>query len=140
MKNRLYNFAVQMLFGVSLLIITACGNPMEPFNPGIVNQSKDETAPVIEVTSPFANSAYSQTVTVTGTIIDDGSIIPTLNYSVSDALGSQKKGDIVEITQVDAVEGVSGTFSFSFTTSEYSSDILLVLHGSDWSAPSMGNT
>ena len=67
-----------------------------------------------------------------GTIIDDGSVMPTLNYTVTDAIGSQSKEGVVELTEVESTAGVSGTFSFEFTTSEYSTDILLELQGSDW--------
>ncbi len=113
-------------------VITGCGSPLEPFNPSLVDQVKDASAPVVEITSPVSDSVYSQTVTVSGTVTDDGAVLPELTYTVSDSLGSQEKTGSIELTQLEAAEGIKSSFSFQFTTSEYTSDILLEINGTDW--------
>jgi hypothetical protein len=113
-------------------MMSACGSPLEPFNPALVNQVKDAAAPVIEIASPVSDSVYSQTVTVSGTVTDDGAVLPELTYTVSDSLGSQEKAGSIELTQLETDDGINSSFSFTFTTSEYSSDILLEINGTDW--------
>ena len=123
---------------ISIIIISAgflfsaCENTIAPFDSGLVSQVKDEIPPVIEIISPQNDSEYSQRVTVNGTISDDGIDMPFVEYTITDVLGSQVKSGEITITPADVEEGVAGTFSFIFSTSEYSSDILLTLTGKDW--------
>ena len=116
----------------AIIIFAGCGNPLEPFNPGVISQAKDVTPPVVTIDSPENDSVYGQSVTVSGTVTDDGALLPALKFSVSDVVGNQQKSGDIELTEVETAEGVKASFSFSFSTSEYGSDLLLEISGSDW--------
>jgi len=129
MKNKFFQGVLLILI---IILIGACPNTIETFNPEIVEKSKDLTNPTIEITSPDPDSEYPQTVTVTGSVSDDGGELPRLIYSVKDALGNHTKTGDISPVQVSSKSGVKGDFSFSFTTSEYSTDILLNIIATDW--------
>lgn len=117
---------------VAFVLFTSCP---APFNEVLVRQANDTDAPAIELTSPKDGALYDQTVTVEGTISDNGllgrsaeEVIRTAWYRVGTSL---KQGEIHGFTP-----GAGGSFSFSFSTSGYSETILVTIGVEDWN----GNT
>ncbi|MBN2050568.1 MAG: hypothetical protein JW760_09005, partial [Spirochaetales bacterium] len=115
-----------------LLVLSGCPDTLGPFNPTVIDQIKDKNPPVITIITPEAYDAYTQTVTVTGRVTDDGESLPILTYTVTDESGLGKKAGDVTVTEGTAGTGVAGSFSFSFTTVEYSTDIILSVTATDW--------
>lgn len=130
MKNRTLGVGAQLL--ITLWALSACTNPLTPFEPQLVDRAKDQTAPFVEITSPGADSVYGQSVEIQGSLSDNGLVMPTLRYEVSDLLGSRILTGTVTTIPAAASEGISGSFSFSFSTSDFSSDIRVSLIAEDW--------
>ena len=128
--SRLFYLSAAGLFFAAFF--SGCESPLAPFNTSAVDQLKDKALPVISILSPEADTAYSQVVTISGEVTDDGDSLPQLTYKVTDSLGSREKTGSIELSALDSAEGVKAGFSFQFTTSEYSSDILVEINGTDW--------
>ncbi len=117
---------------IGMLFIYACGSPLAPFDSTVIQNAKDRTAPIIEIDSPVSDSVFGQSVTVTGNVSDDGSVMPVLTYTLTDALGSRSESGDIEVTGNTVETGSGGTFSFSFSTTDYATDILLTVNARDW--------
>ncbi len=121
-----------LLFLILASFLANCSNSISTFDPEVIDRIKDKNLPEVFLLSPENNSAYSQTVTITGEVVDDGEELPVLTYSVTDEAGlMEKTGEIITIAE-EAVSGVAGSFSFSFTTHEYTSDIIVSVIANDW--------
>ena len=122
-----------IIFTISIVVIlSGCGSPLVPFDSAAIEQNKDKTVPVITISSPETDTEYGQFVTVSGEVTDNGELLPELDWTVSDSLGSRVQTGTIELAAVDSEEGVKGGFSFQFATSDYSSDIVIEISGSDW--------
>jgi len=131
MNKKLFTAAASILM---LLLILSCRNNFIPLEKSLLDKAKDDTAPVIVITSPVTESLFDQTVIVEGTISDNGNELPVLRYSVINDLGEEKSGDTIELQPMETESGVKGSFSFSFTTSNMDSDVLLHLTAVDWNS------
>jgi len=129
--NKKNLFSITAIF-LMILLFAGCPDTLGPFDPMVIDQIKDKDAPVVYILSPENNDAYSQTMTVTGEVTDNGTELPVMFYTVSDESGLSKKEGDIAVTAAEADVGVEGTFSFSFTTSEYSTDIILSITATDW--------
>ncbi len=117
---------------IGMLFIYACGSPLAPFDSTVIQNAKDRTAPIIEIDSPVSDSVFGQSVTVTGNVSDDGSVMPVLTYTLTDALGSRSETGDIEVAGQAVETGIGGTFSFTFSTTDYATDILLTVNARDW--------
>ena len=107
-------------------LIISCENPLAPFDPGVVSQQKDDTAPVVEILTPAADSIYGQSVNVSGKVSDNGGL-SAVSWYTSGPLGELDSGEIA----LDLI-AADGAFSFGFATSDYSSEITIVVTVVDW--------
>ncbi len=98
----------------------------------LLEKTKDSVVPVLVIDSPETESLFNQTVVVTGSVTDDGAVLPELHYSVKNELGEIKAEGVVELTAETVDSGVKGTFSFSFSTSSMDTDVLLEMTAVDW--------
>lgn len=121
---------------ILLLLITgfliSCRNEMIPLDESLLDRAKDMTAPLIVIDSPATDSVYGQSITVSGTVSDDGSVLPSLHYQVVNSLGEVKSEEDVELVSTELDSGVEGEFSFILSTENLSSDILVKLSATDW--------
>ena len=120
------------LFIICLIGIASCKNDLISMDEDLLDKTKDSVDPVLVIDSPETESLFDQTVRVTGYVTDDGAVLPELNYSVKNELGETKAEGIVELTQEIVDNGVKGTFSFHFSTSNMDSDVLLEMVAVDW--------
>jgi hypothetical protein len=115
-----------------LLVITVIlASCPAPFNEELVTQVTDEKAPSITLSEPSDGTAYGQTVTVRGSVNDDGitgrsvkEVIRRLWYRVGTTL-EEGEEQAVEVSE-------DGSFQFSFSTSSYNGTILLTVGAEDW--------
>ncbi len=106
----------------AVLFLTACPNELVPFDSQVVNQVKDEIAPVISITYPEDNCAYSKTILITGTASDSMTILGDTGKVVSikyEILGTALSG-----TVVPASEG--GGFSFLIQSSSFTGNNITI--------------
>ncbi|MCX6376901.1 MAG: hypothetical protein NTU88_12870, partial [Armatimonadetes bacterium] len=86
----------------------------------------DKAAPIIDISSPASNSAYTQTVTVQGTVVDSGQL-RSLTYTVTGTLGVLTTGEV----PVGSI-GATGTYSFQFGTITFNGPIAITVSAKDW--------
>jgi hypothetical protein len=113
-----------LALGFGLLMLAACPNPITP---DTYRQLSDKTAPSVSISSPADNSAYTQTVTVSGNAVDEGGQLRSLAYTVTGALGTLTNGSVDM-----AAIGSDGAFSFQFTTLSFNGPIAVIVSATDW--------
>jgi hypothetical protein len=114
--------ALAVLAAITLLL-SACPNPVTQ---ATFSQMTDKAAPIIDISSPANNSAYTQTVTVQGTVVDSGQL-RTLVYTVTGTLGVLATGEV----PVESLAS-NGTYSFQFGTISFSGPIAVTVSAKDW--------
>ncbi len=62
-----FTSAALTVLAAGILLLSACPNPVTQTT---FSQMMDKAAPTIDILSPVSNSAYTQTVTVQGTVVD----------------------------------------------------------------------
>lgn len=105
------------------LLLGACPNPVTATT---VNQMTDKSTPAVNIFSPAGNSAYTQTVTVQGTVVDNGQL-RSLSYTVTGTLGALATGEV----PLGSI-GADGAFSFQFGTISFSGPIAITVAARDW--------
>ncbi len=110
----------------------SCKNNLISLEDDILDKAKDGTLPEIVVDSPTADSVFGQAVTISGTVSDNGSVMPVLAYKILNDLGESKASGTAELQALETEQGVSGSFAIRFTTETISSDILISLTATDW--------
>jgi hypothetical protein len=105
------------------LLLAGCPNPITQLT---VDQMKDKAAPAVSIFSPTNNTAYTQTVTVQGTVLDSGQL-RSLTYAVTGTLGVLATGE-VPVASI----GAGGSFSFQFGTITFSGPIAVTVSATDW--------
>ncbi|MBN2050046.1 MAG: hypothetical protein JW760_06330, partial [Spirochaetales bacterium] len=110
---------------VALALIAGCGNPISQ---SILDLNKDETGPVITITSPAEGSAYAKTVGVTGTVTD---AVSTGDEANSGALASLTYQVAAAGIQTTAVEVADGAFSFQFSAASLTGTIVVTIVATD---------
>ncbi len=121
-RFRLTSAALAVL-AAGILLLTACPNPVTQTT---FSQMSDKAAPIIDISSPANNSAYTQTVTVQGTVVDGGEL-RSLTYTVTGTLGVLATGD-VPLASIAS----SGAYSFQFGTITFSGPIAVTVAARDW--------
>jgi hypothetical protein len=116
-------YFVFLVFPLVFAVLASCPNPINKLTLG---QMTDATKPVVNVNSPEDNSQYTQTVTVQGTVHDDGAI-RVLSYTVTGTLGLLSAGE-VPVEQI----GSDGSFQFQFSTLDFDSPIVVTITAEDW--------
>ncbi|UCB45145.1 MAG: hypothetical protein JSV25_13150 [Spirochaetota bacterium] len=122
-KILLYILSVPIMLFLSLLLVSCPSQISED----ILLQAKDETGPVITITSPQDGSPYSTVVEVSGTATDRASEngdmggIKSVYYEV---LATTIKGEIF-------CSG-DGFFCFDFSTSGLSGSLVVKINAIDW--------
>ena len=127
MKKLIFIIVLSLVFS-----FFSCKNNLISLDDDILDKAKDDTPPEIVVDSPTADSVFGQTVTISGTVSDNGSVMPVLGYQVLNDLGESKASGTAELQALETEQGVSGSFAIRFTTEDMSSDILISLTATDW--------
>ena len=126
---------VLLLAGI-LFSFPACKNSLVDMEKNMLNRAVDQTLPVLILDSPAGDAIYDQTITVSGSISDDGGKMPSLTYMLQDALGVETLEGTVEINKTEGDATVNGTFSFELSTVQFDTDITLALTATDWNGNS----
>lgn len=126
---------ILLLSGLILLLIS-CKNDLIDMEESILKRAADDTAPKLELLSPLSDSIYDQSITIRGTVWDDGTALPTVTYTLKDNLGIDPLSGSVQIEADDNSTEGSGTFLFNLPTSQFESDIVLTLVATDWNGNS----
>jgi hypothetical protein len=126
MKTRIrteFTPAALAVLAACILLLSACPNPVTQTT---FSQMTDKAAPIIDISSPASNSAYTQTVTVQGTVVDGGQL-RSLTYTVTGTLGVLATGEV----PLGSV-GTNGSYSFQFGTITFSGPIAVTVSAKDW--------
>ncbi|MCX7037719.1 MAG: hypothetical protein NT005_01030 [Spirochaetes bacterium] len=118
-----FTSAALAVLAAGILLLSACPNPVTQTT---FSQMTDKAAPIIDISSPASNSAYTQTVTVQGTVVDSGQL-RSLTYTVTGTLGVLATGEV----PVGSV-GSNGSYSFQFGTITFSGPIAITVSAKDW--------
>ncbi len=118
-----FTSAALAVLAASILLLSACPNPVTQTT---FSQMMDKAAPTIDILSPVSNSAYTQTVTVQGTVVDGGQL-RSLTYTVTGTLGVLTTGE-VPLESIAA----TGSYSFQFGTISFSGPIAVTVSAKDW--------
>jgi hypothetical protein len=109
---------------LAALFFTSCPKPIDQV---LLSQVEDAKGPVIVITSPEDNSNYTQTVTVQGSVYDEGGELRSVIYTITGTLGVLGSGEI-PLAQI----GVNGSFSFQFVTTDFNGPIVVTVIAEDW--------
>jgi len=101
-----------------LALLVSCPNPI-PVN--LASQVSDDVGPVMTVTSPEAGATYRQSVTVAGTVVDEGGEVSELMVRVAE-LGLEQRVDV----------GTDGSFSHQVATADLAETLGFTLIATDW--------
>jgi hypothetical protein len=115
--------AALAVLAAGILLLSACPNPVTQ---ATFSQMTDKAAPIIGISSPANNSAYTQTVTVQGTAVDSGQL-RSLTYTVTGTLGVLTTGEVA----LGSI-GSNGSYSFQFGTISFSGPIAVTVSAKDW--------
>ena len=113
------------LFSLATLLIlfAACPSPLSRV---VLDNAKDDIAPVITISSPTENSSYGRTILIQGTVTDqvstkgDGGRVDTLSYEI-----------LAHTTPQSATLNADGSFLISIDTS-LTENIVIELRATDW--------
>ncbi len=100
------------------VLLVSCPNPI-PVN--LASQVSDDAGPVMTVTSPEAGATYRQSVTVAGTVVDEGGEVSELMVRVAE-LGLEQRVDV----------GTDGSFSHQVATADLAETLGFTLIATDW--------
>ncbi len=121
--------AISIVLSIILVfIISSCPTP---FVEEMLTEAKDSVAPAVSIDTPDNNSVFNQNVEVSGTVSDEGGEISTLSFEIRDSLRSLK----TESIPLNEISG-TGEFSFTFSTTDYNSDIIIIVTTADWNGNS----
>ena len=110
------------------IILSSCPSPIDV---AILNRIKDNTGPVIVITSPADGSNCANIVQVNGTVADsatatgDDGGVTSLSYEI---LGTTTAADLTLETD--------GSFSFQFTANSFGDTFTLAVTAMDWNGNS----
>lgn len=119
---------IRLITLLLLIALTSCSNLLEPIKPDVIDKAKDKTPPEITVTTSAIDDIFGQSVTVNGNILKEDGKISSVTYVITDSLGVIRANESVPINNIDE----SKSFSFSFSTVNYTSAIVLRVFVSDW--------
>lgn len=124
----------RLIITVLLLIaaLGSCKNDLISLEENIVEKAKDTTAPEVLIQYPYGETQFGQIISISGTISDNGKVMPTMTYQVVNDLGEIKKEGDVKITSIEGNSKVTGVFSCHFSSEGLNSDILVKLTATDW--------
>lgn len=129
---RQYVYFILFILTINQLITVSCKNDLIKMEANILDRATDTTSPVLTLETPIENSIYDQTITISGSITDDGMEMPIISYTLSDYLGVKTITGSVDITKSESKSGSSGTFSFDLSTTQFDTDIIISLEAADW--------
>ena len=119
---------LRMILGAgTALVVVLMGGCPNPITGITFTRISDKTPPVVDIASPADNTAYTQTVTVKGTAVDDSGTIKKLAWTVTGAVGVIATGTVDPSTI-----GGNGSYSFSFSTLSFSGPIGVTVDATDW--------
>lgn len=119
---------IKILPFLLLVLFTSCSNLLEPINPEVINKAKDVTPPEISISTSAVDDIFGQSVTVNGSILKEDGEITSVRYTITDSLGVVRRNEAVSIDNINE----SRTFTFDFSTTDYTSSIVLRVFVIDW--------
>jgi len=136
LKIRPFKAVILLTICISLLLLSACDNLIVPFDSDILNQSKDEVAPVITIVSPENEESYGARIYLSGSVSDlsDGGEIGQVSFLTYEIIGISEPENIV-IDDEDNFQIILET-----SGAGYSSDIRIKMTALDWNGNSAETT
>jgi len=125
MSPRYFYILISIL---AILVMSSCPSPV---GQGLLDHVLDERIPEVVITSPDNGACFQQTRWVHGGVSDQGGEILRVDWDVSGPFGTLAEGTV----SVEEI-GDDGAFSFSFTTTDYGTEVIVSVTAFDWN----GNT
>ena len=118
--------AVARVAAIAALVALVLASCPQPISGTIVSRVTDKAVPVMTISAPTTNSAYTQTVLVQGKQSKPG-MLKSLGWTVTGTLGVLASGT-VPLGSIAA----DGSFQFQFSTLTFSGPIAVNVSARDW--------